>query len=58
MSELTHHHLGDKTKQKSEVKMETAPLINAPSMLMMEEDFGMHLTRLRGTVSKDVDLEF
>ena len=57
MSESAHCHFGDMAKQKAEVQIDKEPLINDLSRLVMEENFGIHLAKLRGTVCKDVDLE-
>jgi hypothetical protein len=53
-----HRRLLDAAKQRTGIESETALLEYALAKVAIEDDFGAHLARLRGTVSKDVDLEF
>jgi hypothetical protein len=53
-----HRRLLDAAKLRSGIQSETALLEYALAKVAIEDDFGAHLSRLRGTVSKDVDLEF
>jgi hypothetical protein len=53
-----HRKLLDAAKAKTGIQSETALLEYALAKVAIEDDFGQVLLCLRGTVSKDVDLEF
>jgi hypothetical protein len=53
-----HRGLLNAAKQRTGIESETALLEYALAKVAIEDDFGAHLAKLRGTVSKDVDLEF
>jgi hypothetical protein len=53
-----HRRLLDAAKERTGLQSETALLEYALAKVAIEDDFGAHLARLRGTVSRDVDLEF
>jgi hypothetical protein len=53
-----HRRLLDAAKARTGIKSETALLEYALAKVAIEDDFGAHLAKLRGTVSKNVDLEF
>jgi hypothetical protein len=52
-----HRALLNAAKQRTGIESETALLEYALAKVAIEDDFGAHLAKLRGTVSKDVDLE-
>jgi hypothetical protein len=58
MLEAIHLRLLDSPEQRTEVEIKAAPPRKAPEGIMIEDDFGSCLKKLRGTVSKDLDLEF
>jgi hypothetical protein len=58
MSEATHLCILDSPEQRTEVEIKTALPRKAPDGIMIEDDFGSCLKKLRGTVSKDLDFEF
>jgi hypothetical protein len=43
---------------RNQNEIENAPMSEADNALMSEDDFGAILAKLRGFVSKDVELEF
>jgi hypothetical protein len=53
-----HRGLLNAAKRRTGIESETALLEYALAKVAIEDDFGAHLAKLRGTVSKDVDLEF
>jgi hypothetical protein len=53
-----HRSLLDAAKRRSGIASETALLEYALAKVAIEDDFGSRLARLRGTVGKDVELEF
>jgi hypothetical protein len=52
-----HRTLLDAAKQRTGLTSETALLEYALAKVAIEDEFGEHLARLRGSVSRDVDLE-
>lgn len=53
-----HRRLLDAAKERTGIQSETALLEYALAKIALEDDFGAHLAKLRGSVSQDVDLEF
>ncbi|MEA2740343.1 MAG: hypothetical protein QOH05_3650 [Acetobacteraceae bacterium] len=53
-----HRSLLDAAKQRTGLTSETALLEYALAKVAIEDNFGERFARLRGTVSKDLDLEF
>lgn len=53
-----HRRLLEAAKQRTGIRSETALIEYALAKIAIEDDFGAHLARLRGTVAKDADLEF
>ena len=58
VSGRVHRSLLDAAKQRTGLTSETALLEYALAKVAIEDNFGERLARLRGSVSKDVDLEF
>jgi hypothetical protein len=58
ISGRVHRRLVDAAKQRTGLTSETALLEYALAKVAIEDNFGEQFARLRGTVSKDVDLEF
>ncbi len=58
VSGRVHRSLLDAAKRRSGITSETALLEYALAKVAIEDNFGEYFARLRGTVSKDVDLEF
>jgi hypothetical protein len=58
ISGRVHRRLLDAAKLRTGLTSETALLEYALAKVAIEDNFGEQLARLRGTVSKDVDLEF
>jgi hypothetical protein len=53
-----HRKLLDAAKRRTGLTSETALLEYALAKVAIEDNFGEHLVRSRGTVPTDVDLEF
>lgn len=53
-----HRRLLDAAKQRTGLTSETALLEYALARVAIEDDFGERFARLRGTLPKDVELEF
>jgi hypothetical protein len=58
MPESTHRSHLDSPERHDELETKVPPHRKAPDGSMFEDDFGSILEKLRGTVSKDLDLEF
>lgn len=58
VSGRVHRSLLDAAKQRAGLTSETALLEYALAKVALEDDFGDYFARLRGSVSRDVDLEF
>jgi hypothetical protein len=58
VSGRVHRSLLDAAKQRSGLTSETALLEYALAKVAIEDRFGERFARLRGSVPKDVDLEF
>ncbi len=58
VSGRVHRSLLEAAKQRTGLTSETALLEYALAKVAIEDDFGERFARLRGSVSKDVDLEF
>jgi hypothetical protein len=58
VSGRVHRSLLDAAKQRTGLTSETALLEYALAKVAIEDNFGERFARLRGSVSKDVDLEF
>jgi hypothetical protein len=56
ISGRVHRSLVDAAKRRTGLTSETALLEYALAKVAIEDDFGEHFARLRGTVSQDVDL--
>ena len=53
-----HRSLLDAAKQRTGLTSETALLEYALAKVAIEDNFGQRFARLRGSVSRDVELEF
>ena len=53
-----HRTLLEAAKKRAGLTSETALIEYALAKVALEDDFGDYFARLRGSVSKDVDLEF
>jgi len=58
VSGRVHRSLLDAAKRRTGIASETALLEYALAKVAIEDDFGSRLAGLRGTVGKDVELEF
>jgi hypothetical protein len=58
VSGRVHRSLLDAAKQRTGLTSETALLEYALAKVAIEDNFGEQFARLRGTVSKDLELEF
>ncbi len=58
VSGRVHRKLLDAAKQRSGITSETTLIEYALAKVAIEDNFGEVMARLRGTVGKDVELEF
>jgi hypothetical protein len=58
VSGRVHRSLLDAAKRRTGLTSETALLEYALAKVAIEDDFGERFARLRGSISKDIELEF